>query len=95
MTPWGRPLKFPERSYRPGPPGDLQGTLRDQQKIDKLMKKVFFRYNSSGFTHLLLFLVEKQICKSSKWDVHGTSMGPSFVMSRGPDDGRSGEVPGT
>ena len=54
---------------------DLQGTFRgllgDQQKKDNLMKKVLFR---CAFCYC--FLLEKQICKSSKWgrprDVYGT-----------------------
>ena len=31
------------------------------------MKRVFFKRNSTCLTHLLLFLLEKQILKSSKW----------------------------
>ena len=42
---------------------DLQGTFRvlsgDQQKIDDLMKKLFFRCNSPCFTHLFLFSTGK------------------------------------
>ena len=42
---------------------DLQGTFRghleDRQKIDDLMKKVFFKCNSLCFKHLLLFLTGK------------------------------------
>ena len=33
--------------------------LKDQQKIDDLMKKVFFKCNSPCFTHLLLFFTGK------------------------------------
>ena len=60
---------------------------RTNKKIADLMKKVFFRCNSLSFTHLLLFLLEKQIFKSSKWDVHGASTGTSCGTSRGPNDG--------
>ena len=42
------------------------------------MKKVLFRCNSLCFTHLLLFLLEKQILKSStsghSVDVYGTQL---------------------
>ena len=42
------------------------------------MKKVFFRCNIPCFTHLLLFLLETQIFKSSEWgrsrDVYGTQL---------------------
>ena len=64
---------FPAGTQRPGdvpcrpPKGpnflDLQGTFKgllgDQQKIDDLMKKVFFRCNSLCFTHLLLIFTGK------------------------------------
>ena len=75
------PLKVVTSGTSAGPSGDSQGTNR---KIDDLMKKVFFRCNSLCFTYLLLFLLEKQICKSPKqgrprdvygtylWDVPGT-----------------------
>ena len=69
------PLKVLMSGTSRGPPGDSQGT---NKKIDNLMKKVFFRCNSSCFTRLLLFLLEKQIWKSSKWgrpwDVYGTQL---------------------
>ena len=39
-----------------GLPGDSQGT---NKKIDNLMKNVFFRCNSSCFTHLLLLFTGK------------------------------------
>ena len=69
------PLKFLTSRTSRGPSGDSQGT---NKKINNLMKKMFFRCNSSCFTHLLLFLLEKQIRKSSKWgrprDVYGTHL---------------------
>ena len=58
-----------------GPSGNSQGTYT---KIDNFMKKLFFRSNSPGITHLFLFLQEEQIFKSSKRghprDVYGTQL---------------------
>ena len=58
-----------------GPSGNSQGTYT---KIDNFMKKLFFRSNSPGITHLFLFLQEEQIFKSSKQgnpqDVYGTQL---------------------
>ena len=58
-----------------GPSGNSQGTYT---KIDSFMKKLFFRSNSPGITHLFLFLQEEQIFKSSKRghprDVYGTQL---------------------
>ena len=55
--------EVPRRSPKGPNVRDLQGTFRgllgDQQKKDNLMKKVLFRYNSSCFTHLLLFFTGK------------------------------------
>ena len=52
--------------------------LKDQQKIDNLMKKVFFKCNSPCFTHIYCFLLEKQIFKSFQWghplDIYGTQL---------------------
>ena len=58
------PLKVLTSRTSRGPSGDSYGT---NTKIDDLMKKVFFRSNSPCFTHLLLFLLEKQIFRSSRW----------------------------
>ena len=61
-----RPGEIPWRSPEGPNIRDLQetfrGLLEDQKKkIDNLMKKVFFRRNSSCFTHLLLFFTGKTI----------------------------------
>ena len=39
--------------------GTFRGLLGEQQKIDDLIKKVFFRCNSLCFTQLLLFFTRK------------------------------------
>ena len=64
------------------------------------MKKGIFRCNSPCFTHLLLFLLEKQTFKSSKlgrpwdtWDVHGTLTEPICGMCQGPNGGTFWEHP--
>ena len=54
-VPWSSPKGSNVRDLQ----GTLRGLLGDQQKIDNLMKKVFFRCNSSCFTHLLLFFTGK------------------------------------
>ena len=60
------------------------------------MKKVFFRYNSSCFTHLLLFFTEKTNIQKFYM---GTSTGRLLdpVAGRPGDQmmGRSGDVRGT
>ena len=50
------PLKVLTSGTSRGPSGDSQGT---NTKIDDLMKKLFFRYNSPCFTHLFLFFTRK------------------------------------
>ena len=47
------------------------------------MKKVFFRYNSPCFTHLLLFFTGKNVPSFGPRE----STGPSCGTSRGPNDG--------
>ena len=54
------PRTSPEGLLKVLTSGTSRGFLGDQQKKnDNLMKKVFFRYNSSYFTHLLLFFTGK------------------------------------
>ena len=55
------PRTSPEGLLKVLTSGTSRGVLGDQQKKknDNLMKKVFFRYNSSYFTHLLLFFTGK------------------------------------
>ena len=64
--------------------GGSQGT---NTKIDKLMKKFFFRSNSSCITYLFLFFYRKNnYSKNLTGEVHGTSTGSSCGKSRGPND---------
>ena len=60
------------------------------------MKKVFFRYNSSCFTHLLLFFTGKTNMQKLKLE---TSTGRLWDTAAGrPGDqimGRSEDIPGT
>ena len=82
------PWRFPKGSNV----GDLwrtfRGLLEDRQKIDDLMKKVFFRCSSLYFTHLLHFFYWKnKYSKVLNRDVHSTYTGPSCGTSRGPNDG--------
>ena len=51
-----RPEGVPWRSPKGPNVCDLQET---NTKVDDLMKKVLFRWNSPGFTHLLLFFTGK------------------------------------
>ena len=67
-----RPLKVPWRSSKGPNIRDLQGTFtglsvaqNENWWFNEKMKKVFF-LDAIAFTHLLLFLLEKQIFKSFK-----------------------------
>ena len=63
-------IKDFDRSQRLGPTGNLQGT---NAKVDDLMKKLFFRFNSLCFTHLFLFFTGKnKYSKGLNGDVYGT-----------------------
>ena len=69
------PLKVvTSRTYR-GLSGGPQGT---NTKTDNLMKKLFFRSNTSSITYVSCFLQKEQIFKSSKrghpQDVNGTKL---------------------
>ena len=58
--------------------GTFKEFLGDQQKIDKLIKKCFLDAIVLVLHICYCFLLEKQICKSSKWgrlqDVYGTQL---------------------
>ena len=77
-----RPGDVPWRSPKDPSVGNLQGIFRlllgDQQKNCWFHQKVFSRCDSLCLTHLLLFLLEKQIFKSSicrcPLDVYGTQL---------------------
>ena len=72
------PLRVQGTCRRPS--GTLRGTNKE---IDDLVKKVFFRYNSSCFAHPLMFFTGK----INMQKFHGTSTGPSWRTSRGPNEG--------
>ena len=65
-----RPLKV---SYRE-PSRDTQGT---NTKADNLIRKCSLEAIVLVLHSYFWFLREEQIFKSSKWDIHGTSTGPS------------------
>ena len=87
------PVKILTSGTSSGPSGDSSGT---NEKIDYLMKRVFFRCNSSCFTHLLLFFTGKTNMQEFYM---GTSMGrlrdPVAGRPRDQMMGRSGDVLGT
>ena len=95
-----RLLKVPWRCSKGTNIWDLQGTFRgllvDQHEnwwFNEKMKKVFFRCNSTCFTYLLLFLLEKQIFKSSKLGRQQDTYGTSCGKSQGANDGTFWERP--
>ena len=70
---------FPERLLMVLMSGNFRGLLGDQQKIDNLMKKKCFLGAIVLVLHIYYcFLLEKQICKSSRWgrprDVYRTQL---------------------
>ena len=96
-----RPMDVPGSSPKRPNVRDLQRTfrrlLKNQQKIDNLIKKMIFRCNSYCLTHLLLFFYwENKYSNVLKEEVHWTSIGPSCGTSQWPNDGtflgRSWEV---
>ena len=65
-----------------------RGLFGDQQKNWWFKEKKCFLDPIVLVLHVCYcFLLKKQRCKSSKWDVHGMSKGHSCGMSRGSDDG--------
>ena len=91
-----RPGMFPKGPNVPDLQGTLSGLLGDQQKIDELMKKVFFICSSVCFTRYYFFLLQKT-------NIQKFCMGKSTGRLRDqvtgrPRDrimGRFGEVRGT
>ena len=79
------PLKVVTSGTYRGPSGDPQGT---NIKNDNLVKKLFFRSNSSCITYLFLFFYRNnKFSKVLNGDFHRTSTGPNCRTCRGLYDG--------